>query len=97
MVFGALAMALRIPFVFSVGALIFLVGFTSSETSVLVDELFQVSLLDQIFDLFLQIIAVFGLVPNVSVVGTVKAGVPFLPPAQDLRRDSIEVVLPHYS
>ena len=51
-------------------------GGASIEASILTDELLQVSLSDQILDLSFQIVAVLGLVPNISVVGTIEAGVP---------------------
>ena len=90
-------MHVRVPSVVSAGASVLPVGDASVEASILADELLQVSLPDQIFDFPLQVVAVFSLVPYITVVGTVEVRVPLISPPRNFGRVAAEVILPHHS
>ena len=71
-------------------------GVNAVITTISTDELFQVPLFDEVLYFLFEVIAVFSLVFNISVVQAVKARVPLFPLPVHFLRSTSEIVLLHH-
>lgn len=67
------------------------------EPSIVLDKLPQVSLIDQVFYLLLQVITIFGFMSDVSIVRAVEVSIPLLFLPGHLRWGTPKVILFHHS
>ena len=65
-------------------------------TSTSADKLLQVSLSDEVLDLPLEVVAILGLMPDISVIQAVEVRVPLVSATKHPGRCLLEIVLFHY-